>query len=111
MSLPRSMPAVPVSKTMKKEETGTGLLFKGYPHHCYIHDPYSGHTGVIYPGDKTIYKPEKEYEASLAPEDLNRQYGVTPGQVQACWYGVMHGWDYARANPMAYNLAGEYLGA
>lgn len=111
MSLPRPIRPVPVSKVLQPEHEGREtLLFKGYPHHCYIEDPYSGRTGVIYPGDKTIYKPEKELEATIAPEELNRQYGVTSGQVQACWYGVMHGWDYARANPMAYNLAGDYLG-
>ncbi len=111
MSLPRPMKAVPVSKGLQPEHEGREkLLFKGYPHHCYIEDPYSGRTGVIYPGDKTIYKPEKEFEATMNPDELNRQYGVTSGQVQACWYGVMHGWDYARANPMAYNLAGDYLG-
>lgn len=108
--LPKASKAVPVSELARGESAKNALLFRGYPHHCYTQDPYTGLTGVVYPGESTIYAPKIREEARHTPEELNRQYGVTPAQAAACQYGVMFGWDAARANPMAYNAAGEYMG-
>lgn len=110
MMLPRPMKAVSVGEIARGESTKNTLLFKGYPHHSYIEDPYTGQTGVVYPGDSVIYAPKVRGEAQEEPAELNRRYGVTPAQAAACCYGVMFGWDAARANPMAYNAAGEYMG-
>lgn len=108
--LPKPMKAVSVGEISRGESSKNALLFKGYPHHCYMTDPYTGQTGVIYPGESTIFAPKVREEARHTPEEMNRQYGVTPAQAAACQYGVMFGWDASRANPMAYNAAGEYMG-
>ena len=110
MMLPKPSKAVPVSKLARGESKKNELLVKGYPHHSYVQDPYTGDTGVVYPGDSTIYAPKVRGELHEEPEVLNRRYGVTPAQAAACCYGVMFGWDASRANPMAYNAAGEYMG-
>ena len=108
--LRKPRPAVPVSRTLPRTQSENALTFKGYPHHCYVRDEYNDITSVIYPGEHTYFKPKVPAEAHADPAELNRQYGVTPAQVAACEAGLAEGWQSPRANPMAYNAAGEYLG-
>ena len=85
-------------------------MLRGPPPHGKVEDRGGGRGGFFPGGKRPTKRREKVLDANRTREERTRQYGVTSGQVQACWYGVMHGWDYARANPMAYNLAGDYLG-
>ena len=69
--LPKPSKAVPVSELAQGESRKNELLFKGYPHHSYVQDPYTGDTGVVYPGDSTIYAPKVRGELHEEPEVLN----------------------------------------
>lgn len=98
------------NRALRKREPADGIIYHGYPHHCYVTDPYAPHlAAVVYPGC-SVYFALRGEDAEKSPEELNRREGVTPAQLAAMEAGVKHGWENPLADPMAYNAAGEFLG-
>ena len=65
----------------------------------------TGEVIAIFRGEPRPYR----VETTKSVDELNRMYGVTPGQARAMLAGAQLGWDAQLANPALYGERGELL--
>lgn len=66
----------------------------------------TGMTIAIFLGESRYLR----VETTKTADELNQQYGVTPGQARAMLAGVLLGWRSSLTDPDLYGPDGELLG-